>query len=150
MWRLAKSSDSEAIIEMCRELNREDPGVRPVPDAHMIRTLTVLHAQPVRGRPLALEIHAQVQGYALLITFWSNELGGEICTIDELYVRPDFRGQGHASALITALTGDRLFGTSESVAIDLEVTPKNQRAKTLYAKLGFLPAPNERLRYRRG
>lgn len=146
MWRHADPADDQAILSMCRELNREDPGPRPVPDAHVEATLHALRRQPVRGVPLVLEIDGKAMGYALLISFWSNELGGEICNIDELYVAPAARGQGHASSLMRGLVNGSPLWPGKPVAIQLEVTPGNSKARALYSKLGFLDARNTTMR----
>jgi hypothetical protein len=37
------------------------------------------------------DVERRTVGYALLISFWSNELGGEVCNIDELFVAPVYR-----------------------------------------------------------
>jgi ribosomal protein S18 acetylase RimI-like enzyme len=147
-WRSTTSADDTALIALCRQLYDEDPGTRPVPEAHMRRTLDRLREEPIRGFALALEDRGQVQGYALLISFWSNELGGEICTIDELYVAPELRSQGYGSGLIRDLLAGSPIWPRERMALDLEVTPTNQRARKLYAGLGFAPLRNAHLRLR--
>ena len=147
MWRIATADDDEALIALCAALNREDPGPEPVPPAHMRRTLEQLRAEPARGRALALEVGGAVAGYALLIAFWSNELGGEICNIDELYVRSGHRGRGAATGLIRQLAeGAAPFWPRRPVAIELEFTPGNPGAGDFYARLGFAPAKNQLMR----
>jgi GNAT superfamily N-acetyltransferase len=49
------------------------------------------------------DVESRTVGYALLISFWSNELGGEVCNIDELFVAPLYRGRGLATALLEEL-----------------------------------------------
>jgi ribosomal protein S18 acetylase RimI-like enzyme len=114
----------------------------------MEATLLALRSQPVRGSALVLEIDGKTVGYALLISFWSNELGGEICNIDELYVSPAARRQGHASALLKGLVNDSPLWLGQPVAFQLEVTPQNAKAKALYSKLGFRVARNTTMRIR--
>jgi ribosomal protein S18 acetylase RimI-like enzyme len=148
-WRLAHGEDDAAIVEMCAALNAEDPGVRPVPAAHVTRTLEVFRREPTRGLAVILEVEGVTQGYAFLASFWSNEVGGEICYIDELYVRPASRGRGYATQLITSLIGqESSLWPRTIVAVDLEVTPSNARARALYTKLGFSPAKNQQMRFR--
>jgi ribosomal protein S18 acetylase RimI-like enzyme len=108
-----------------------------VPREQTYRTLQKLRDDPSRGRALALELDGTVVGYALLISFWSNELGGEICTVDELYVDPEKRGQGHGTSLLEGLPTNRELWPSEPVAVALEVRPGNARARALYERLGF-------------
>jgi ribosomal protein S18 acetylase RimI-like enzyme len=87
-----------------------------------------------------------VTGYALLVSYWSNELGGEVCHIDELYVAAPARGRGHSSELVRSLAGDGGPWGRVPVALQLEVTPSNARARSLYERLGFAPMRNTNLR----
>jgi len=50
-----------------------------------------------------LDVGGVAAGYVLLISFWSNELGGEICNVDEPSVAQSLRSQGHASRLVESL-----------------------------------------------
>jgi ribosomal protein S18 acetylase RimI-like enzyme len=148
-WREARPDEDDRIVALCRALNEEDPGPRPVPEAHVRRTLARLRAEPVRGRALALEVDGRAEGYALLIAFWSNELGGEICTLDEIYVAPAHRGRGLGTRLIESLVRrEGAHWPADAAAVDLEVTPANARARALYARLGFTPLRNSHLRLR--
>lgn len=137
MWRVAGPSDDEAIVRLCLALNAEDPGPEPVPAENMQRTLLALRQVPLRGCAIVLEGEGRVCGYALLISFWSNELGGEMCSIDELYVEPGHRGRGYATRLIEDLAAGTDLWASSAVALTLEVTPDNVRARRLYERLGF-------------
>jgi ribosomal protein S18 acetylase RimI-like enzyme len=107
MWRIADETDDEAIVRMCLALNAEDPGPRPVPREHTERTLR------------------------------ANELGGEVCTIDELYVDPEHRRRGCGTELLEGLSGRAAPWASSAVALTLEVTPDNVYARRLYERLGF-------------
>jgi GNAT superfamily N-acetyltransferase len=137
MWREAISADDDAIVRMCVALNAEDPGPEPVPPANIRRTLRELRDTPTRGRAVVLEIDGVVCGYALLISFWSNELGGEVCVIDELYVEPKLRGQRHATHLLEALSARGEPWVENAVALALETTPDNAPARRLYERVGF-------------
>ena len=136
MWRLATESDDELIVEMCRGLYREDPGSLAGDARYMRQTLATLRGEPWRGRAVALDVGQQVIGYALLIAYWSNEFGGEVCAVDELYVARDFRSRGHGAALIQAIEQGDVWPTPVA-ALALGVTPGNTRARRLYARLGF-------------
>lgn len=137
MWRAALERDDEAIVNLCLALNAEDPGSHPVPAEYMRRTLRELRQTPARGRAVVLELDEHVRGYALLISFWSNERGGEVCTIDELYVQPEQRGHGHATQLLQSLAAQSEPWLEHLVALTLEVTPANVRARRFYERLGF-------------
>ena len=73
-------------------------------------------------------------GYALLINFWSNEYGGNMLIIDELYILPNHRNKGLGTSFIDFLKKTKY---NNSVAIELEVLPYNVKALEWYKKLGF-------------
>jgi len=146
-WRAATAADDDAIVAMCKALNRDDPGPRPVPEAHVRATLAALRAEPTRGRAVVLDAGGEAAGYALLVSFWSNELGGEVCNVDELYVRPAWRGRGLGSALVRSIAAGTGPWPRVPVAIELEVSPENPRARALYEALGFRPVRNAMLRW---
>ena len=137
VWRTAAPADDESIVGMCLALYAEDPGPEPVPPENIWQTLRALREKPTRGRAVVLELEGRVCGYALIISYWSNELGGDIDIIDELFVEPPCRGQGRATSLIEALAAGTEPFASNVVALALEVTPDNLRARSLYERLGF-------------
>jgi len=150
MWRAATVSDEGRIVEMCRALYAEDPSPMVVSEEQTRNTLSILLGEPSRGRAVVLEADRTVAGYALLISFWSNELGGEIIVIDELYVTPAFRNQGYARQLLRFLAGQNSLWPGRAVALELEVTPQNTRAAAIYTGLGFQPVKNQRMRLHLG
>jgi GNAT superfamily N-acetyltransferase len=136
MWRTARVDDNDCIAEMCHGLYVEDPGPSPIPPENILNTLATFRRNPDCGRAVVLDIEGKASGYALLIAFWSNELGGEIWEVDELFIVPRHRNQGHGSALFAAIAqGDLRHGGI--VAISLGITRNNVAARRLYERLGF-------------
>ena len=143
-WRIAAERDFARIIEMNERLNLEDPSESTSLDrAMMQRTLTEIATNPIRGAVAVLASGPHLCGYALLISFWSNEFGGEVCVIDELYVEPEFRGRGFATELVQSLVrGASPIWPRRTVRISIEAYRSNPRAKALYEKLGFAVSPH--------
>ena len=142
-WRPASPDEDEAIVAMGLALVAEDPG-QPVDASQLRRTLTRFRQEPPRGRAIvavladgAQPVPSQPIAYAFLVSFWSNEYGGEICAIDELYVLPVYRGRGIATQLLTSVADDRNLWPRRPVALEIESTPANTRARALYERLGF-------------
>ena len=138
MWRLARPDDDERIAEMCLEYYREDPGSRPVAPEQIRRTLEVFREAPWRGRAVVLEVGGVSVGYALLVSFWSNELGGEVCDVDEVFVVPERRNRGLGRALFAAIERGELW-PSPIAGMALGTTKDNRAARRLYERLGFEP-----------
>ena len=137
MWRPATKADDATIEELCLSLFREDPGPEPMTPERLRQTLDAFRLEPWRGRAVVLEVNGHVHGYALLASFWSNEYGGEVCVVDELYVSSTIRGGGHGSRLLTDLAAGRGPWPARPAAVQLEVRPDNRRARALYDRLGF-------------
>jgi GNAT superfamily N-acetyltransferase len=135
-WRQATVADDDAVLAGSLALYREDPSPHRVGEAQIRATLAALR-DPARGQVVVLADDAgAVHGYAFLVSFWSNELGGAACVIDELWVAPAARSQGHGGALIDRLAAGALW-PAPLAALLLEVTPSN-RARAFYARKGFV------------
>lgn len=141
-YRPFNASDSEEVALFIQDLYREDPGNRPVSPQKIQKTFDSLTEHPDRGSIVVIERGGERAGYAILVNFWSNEFGGNIVDIDELYVKKEFRSQGIATGFIRYLAENR---PGDSVALRLEVTPANNRARQLYEKLGFKRIRNDTL-----
>jgi ribosomal protein S18 acetylase RimI-like enzyme len=148
MWRPWNPADEERVVALCLALYTEDPSIVPVGEAKVRRTLALFRARPDRGLVAVLEVDGSTAGYALLVPWWSNELGGEVCLVDELYVAPEARGRGLATELLRTLAGGTGPFPNRFVALQLEVTPGNHRARALYERLGFEPMRNLSMRRR--
>jgi ribosomal protein S18 acetylase RimI-like enzyme len=100
-----------------------------------------LHPEFVRG--WLLEFESQTVGYVVLTFGFSLEYGGLDAYVDELFVKPEFRGRGFASQALGFLTLE--CQKLNVVALHLEVDANNHTAKSLYAKLGFESTARELL-----
>jgi ribosomal protein S18 acetylase RimI-like enzyme len=99
--------------------------------------------QPDFVRAWLLEFESQVVGYVVLTFGFSLEYGGLDAYVDELFVKPEFRGRGFASQVLEFLKLE--CQKSNVVALHLEVDADNHSAKSLYAKLGFESTARELL-----
>ncbi len=145
-WRAIRDSDVVAVVALSVQLYAEDPGTRDIQSKDVRKTLRAFQQHPVRGRCVVAVVDGVVCGYSFLCSFWSNELGGEVCTVDELYVAEEVRGAGIGSGLIKGLVDGSLPWFNKAVALELEVTPSNTRARALYERMGFRLRKNASLR----
>jgi GNAT superfamily N-acetyltransferase len=74
-------------------------------------------------------------GIAVVTYSWSVELGGLVAWLEELYVEPDFRGQGLGQRLLRAARA--LARRQGCVSMELEVVRGHERAARLYVREGF-------------
>jgi GNAT superfamily N-acetyltransferase len=145
-WRLARADEDEAVAGMSMALYGDAAAEIGITPGQVHATLERFRDEPLRGRALVLDSRGTLAGFCLLASFWSNELGGEVCVVDELYLKEDWRGCGHGTALIDALKTDRSLWPLEPVAVELEVSPLNSGARRLYERLGFTDKHNATMR----
>ncbi|HVL01956.1 MAG TPA: GNAT family N-acetyltransferase [Dongiaceae bacterium] len=137
-FRPATPTDQPALTPLILALYAED-GYAPMTTEKIARTFNELLQRPDKGGIHLGEVEGKVVAYAILIHYWSNEYGGNIATLDEIYTVPDWRGQGIASHFIDYLIQQPGLNP---VAIQLEVTPDNLQAIAFYRKRGFVAADN--------
>lgn len=131
----------DVLAQMVVGLYAEDPGPLPMTPARALRQaaqmVSLASAPDAPVRPLLGRRGEEWVGYVILAAFWSNEQGGRVAYLDELFVRPDRRGQGIGSALVRrAVERARSEGLPRLL---LEVNDANPRARALYLHLGFVP-----------
>ena len=127
-------ADVPDLEAMVLALYREDPTGQKMSLRKIRRTVAELCSHPDRGGITIVRAGKTIVGYAVIIYFWSNEYGGNVAHIDELYVRPQWRSRGIGASFIEHVAGTkgrRLKG------VRLEVTPANERAFTFYSRHGF-------------
>ena len=131
------ASATGQLLEMMRGLYSEDPSDANTPgETQFLRTIRVLLEKPDRGRIVLFFEGQTIQGYAVLIPYWSNEFGGTLLFVDELFVKPEARNRGIGREFFEFLRTQRPF---DAIVSALEVSPKNLRARKLYFSLGFEP-----------
>lgn len=79
-----------------------------------------------------LECENKVAGYALTVNYCSQEFGGKVLWIDELFVKPEFRGRNLATEFL-----EYVKSLDGNVLLRLEAEKNNQKAIALYKRLGF-------------
>jgi GNAT superfamily N-acetyltransferase len=127
---------------MMQALFDEDPPSSPVDPSRFPVTIETLLAEPSRGTIIIIEESHWTRGYAILIPYWSNEYGGTIVYVDEIFVVPQARNRGIAHQFFEFLASSKPF---DAIALALEVSPANQRAHRLYESIGFSTRRNSTL-----
>lgn len=127
-------SDRPAVAYMIKGLYSEDPNGKKMTDEKVLRTFEELTAHPEKGTIWVMEKDSKIVGYAITINYWSNEYGGNILFLDELYVIPSERRSGIGSEFIRYIKEKT---PNDAVAILLEVLPANESARRFYEKVGF-------------
>lgn len=143
-YRPIKDNEISIFKQYAMNLYAEDAGGEPMDSAKMGKTIHFLRLNPQNGTIMSILLDSTYIGYAILINFWSNEYGGIVLHIDELYIDEKFRNRGIASHFIKFLIDSKFNGCK---ALFLEVHPDNSNALKLYKRLGFQTAENSTLKF---
>ena len=140
-FRPYQTKDHAILSQYIFNLYLEDSEGQEMTQSKIDRTIKTLAARPDLGQFILFDYLTETVGYALLINYWSNEYGGMITHLDELYVHLKVRGKGIATSFVRHLQQQR----DQQVAIELQVMPANERALKLYQNLGFEVDKNRHL-----
>ena len=78
----------------------------------------------------------QILGYGMIAKSFSTEFGKPCIWIEDIYIKPDFRGQGIATAFF-----QHLNASFQDCIFRLEVESENTNAIHTYEKNGFSALP---------
>lgn len=138
--RLYNELDYPEVNKMIMALYFEDSEGESMNSNKIDRTIDALYNNPDKGEILVLELNGEIVGYSIVVFQWSNEYGGDVVNIDELYVKPSFRSMGIGTDFIKYL-----MEKYQDNLIVLEVTPSNNRAYDYYSILGFEDVVNKHM-----
>lgn len=134
MIRKFKKEDRECYINMASEFYNSDAVLHPVPRTHFERTVSELLASDVYVQIYMIEHEDKPAGYGLISKTFSQEAGGPVIWVEELYVRPQYRSKGLGREFFSYLE-KKYEGTI--ARFRLEVEAENKRAVSLYERQGY-------------
>lgn len=134
--RWAHEPDLHEIAALIREL----AAYERAPDAVVFDLEELrrhLFGPDPKARVLLAEEGGRVVGFALFFRTFSTWLGKPGLFLEDLFVRPEFRGRGHGRALLTALA--RLALLEGCARLEWRVLDWNEPAIRFYERLGARP-----------
>ncbi len=139
MIRRIERGDRKRYIELATAFYNSPAVLESVPEENILATFDEMMRSRdyVQGFFLLVD-DSQVAGYALVVKSFSQEAGGMVLWVDELYILKDYRSLGLGGKFLDFLQAN----LSEDVKrIRLEVEEDNARAMSLYQRLGFEHLP---------
>lgn len=132
--RDVRPEDRDDYIGMTMDFyHNTDACDHTIPEEHVQRTFD----QALEGSPylraLILEEKGRPVGYFLLAMTWSNEAGGMVVWLEELYFRASCRGKGYGRQAMQWVEQEY----PQARRYRLEATPVNEDAMRLYRRLGY-------------
>lgn len=135
MIRKLERKDKDLFLRLTRDFYASDAVLHSIPDAYHINAFEEMMRSEQYAEGYFIEQDARPAGYALLAKTYSHECGGMVLWIEEIYIAPEFRGNGLGKEFF-----DYLETEYKSVSrFRLELEPGNEKAERLYRRLGFEP-----------
>ena len=138
-FRKYQPSDYAEFEQMVLALYEEDDYGLLMTREKIARTVEELGTENDQAKIMMFTMNDEVIGYAILIYFWSNEYGGFLISIDEMYVEQQWRNLGVGRGFFEYIEAHR---PDKAVGMMLEVTPMNKRAMQFYERMGFMKSGN--------
>ena len=140
-FRKIRADDRERYFAMCRDFYSGDAVLHPVPEEYFAAAFDELMRSDTYLVCYIFESSAdgaapETVGYALLARTFSQEAGGAVVWLDELYVVPEHRSEGIGHRFFDYMRDHIVPRVSR---VRLEVDDKNPRARMLYEREGFSP-----------
>lgn len=143
-FREITPQDRELVLPMVYDFYRSDAVDHSV-DAAILEQSFQDAAGP--AEPLLWGVLVQWDetpaGYLYITQCYSAEVGGRCIFLEELYLKPEFRGLGLGGQIMAWL--EQTYPTARRFR--LELTQVNQRAAHLYQKAGYKPLRYQQMVY---
>ena len=134
MIRKLTAEDRKLYVEMAHEFYHSDAVLHPVPDAFFERTADEALQSGQYAEIFVFEYEDRPAGYGLIAKSYSQEAGGAVWWIEEVYIREEFRSKGLGREFFQYLEE---YMPPEVRRLRLEVEEDNVRAASLYRRLGY-------------
>lgn len=135
MIRKIESKDKNEYIAMSKMFYQSKAVIKPKKPKYLTKTFKDMISNNPYIDGCVYEVDGKIAGYMLLTFSYSNELGGEIVHIDELYIKDEYQGLGFGSQMLKYIETTY----PEQNAITLLINDSNRSARKLYNKKGFKP-----------
>ncbi|MDI3243466.1 GNAT family N-acetyltransferase [Arthrobacter sp. AL08] len=135
--RAARANDVPAILQMIQELaiyEKEPDAVRNTPE---LLTEVLFGETPRVFASMAENENGEVEGFALWFLNYSTWEGVYGIYLEDLYVRPESRGEGHGKALLQHLASTAV--ERGYARVEWSVLDWNEPSINFYRNLGAAP-----------
>lgn len=134
MIREINATDKDFFISSCEEFYSSPAVIHSVPRENFEKTFDLLMNKSPFARCFIYELEGQRVAYFLLAITYSNECGGIVVWGEEMFVKAEFRSHGIGKDFFSYVENEY---KNVAKRFRLEVTQENERAASLYKKLGY-------------
>lgn len=132
--RKLTAGDRETYFALANEFYHSEAVLHPVPQANIDATFRELMRDGAYLEAQIIEWNEEIAGFALWAKTYSQEAGGMVLWLEELFLRPAFRSLGLGKKYMEWMLENRDASVKR---FRLEIEEDNHNAKELYLQSGF-------------
>ena len=132
--RKITKDDREKYTEMARAFYRSGATLYVIPDENIAAAFEEMMRSECYLLGYIFEWDGKTAGFGMLSRTYSQEAGGMVTWVEEIFVLPEYRGRGIGTEFLEF--ADNMPDTAR---IRLEAEPDNERAIDLYLRMGYKP-----------
>ena len=130
--RKITKEDKQIYTEMAKNFYSSPAVLENIPEENITKSFDLFLAGTPYGDAFIFEHGGQTVGYGVLAYTHSQEAGGRVVWIEEIYVKDEYRGRGFGSEFLEFVKKN-----IPARRYRLETEPENERAAALYRRHGF-------------
>ena len=134
MIRELRAEDKEQYVKMAHDFYHSAAVDKPVPDSYFEKTFDECMRSGEYAKGYILEFEGKTAGYGLTARTFSQEAGGLVRWLEELYILDEYRSKGLGTEFFDYMEQTREEGETR---FRLEVEEENVRAISLYKRKGY-------------
>lgn len=142
MIRKVTPEDKELYMKFTDAFYHSEAVLHPVPQSHKDAMWEELMRSDDYAECFFIDKDGADAGFLLMAYTFSQESGGKVAWVEEIFILPEFRGQGLGTEFFEFIKKEI---EPKCTRIRLEVEEDNVRAKKLYASLGFEILPYQQM-----
>lgn len=124
--------DKNEYITMAEDFYNSPAVLSSVPRSNFEDTFEELMKSSTYAEAFIFEQETEIAGYGLIAKTYSQEAGGTVIWIEEIYIKEKFRNKGLGSEFINYVKEN-----IPAKRYRLETEPENLKAQELYKRQGF-------------
>lgn len=132
--RKMEERDAEAVLDMMKVFYASPAVLHKASEEVLRRDIADCISDMPFVDGYVFDIMGRIAGYSMVANSYSTEFGGRCIWVEDLYMKPEFRGMGLGTAFFQFLE-DEYAGIA--VRFRLEAEEENTGAIALYKKCGY-------------
>lgn len=141
-FRKLTAADAAIFYELCEEFFHSSAVLHPIPSEYHTATLQEILQSDIYLLGYLFEVDGQPAGFAVLNKMMQQEAGGLVLWVECLYIRPPFRSHGLGRQFLQFIATE---WKGKAKQLRLEVEPENERAVSLYQRMGYQVLPYQQM-----